>query len=115
MPLSGGGEAGSGRERDVQAEADALLDRLTADLSPTVAAHVLALVSHRGVVRLHVLARAEASASKSTAAWPAWAQLQNAARSLVLQASTCRDLAQRLPPQPPPPPAPAPAEQAEPS
>jgi hypothetical protein len=48
------------------------------------------------VTRLHNVARAEATARKNQPDWPAWAQLQNAARSLVLQASTCRDLALRL-------------------
>jgi len=40
--------------------------------------------------------RAEAGARKDQPDWPLWAQLQNASRSLVLQASTCRDLAARL-------------------
>jgi hypothetical protein len=53
------------------------------------------------VVQLHTLARTEAARRKDTPGWPAWAQLQNAARSLVLQASTCRDLARRLPPPAP--------------
>jgi hypothetical protein len=51
---------------------------------------------NRAGTRLHNLARGEAAAHKDQPEWPAWAQLQNAARGLVLQASTCRDLASRL-------------------
>ena len=79
------------------AEADAALAALLADRPPEDAARALALLVNRAVTRLHTLARAEAAAHKDQPAWPAWAQLQNAARALVLQASTCRDLANRLP------------------
>ena len=89
-------------ERDLQAEADAALARLTDGLAPGLAARVLAMLANRSAVRLHNLTRAEAAAHKDTAAWPGWAQLQNAARTLVLQASTCRDLAGRLGPPPEP-------------
>jgi hypothetical protein len=48
------------------------------------------------VTRLHNLGRTTAAARKAQPDWPLWAQLQNASRSLVLQASTCRTLAARL-------------------
>jgi hypothetical protein len=60
------------------------------------AALALAVLVARAVTRLHNLARTESSARKDQPEWPVWAQLQNASRSLVLQAATCRDLATRL-------------------
>ncbi len=83
-------------ERDPQAEADAVLAHLTDGLSPDQAALALAVLANRTAARLHTLSRNEAGERKEQPDWPAWAQLQNAARTMVLQASTCRDLAARL-------------------
>jgi hypothetical protein len=85
-----------------QSEPEAVIAELVAGLSSEEAAQRLAVLVNRGVARLHALARAEATARKGAADWPVWAQLQNASRSLVLQASTCRDLANRLVASPPP-------------
>jgi hypothetical protein len=82
--------------RDDQAAADRLLEGLVADRAAEEAALALAVLVNRAVARLHSLARAEAAARKEQPDWPVWAQLQNASRGLVLQASTCRDLATRL-------------------
>ncbi len=82
--------------RDYQAEADAALSRLGEGLAPHEAAAALSVLANRAAARLHTLARSEAAARKEQPDWAAWAQLQNAARNLVLQASTCRDLAARL-------------------
>ena len=82
--------------RDYQAAADQMLDGLVAERAAEDAALALAVLVNRAVARLHNLARAEAAARKEQPDWPRWAQLQNASRSLVLQASTCRDLAARL-------------------
>ena len=82
--------------RDYQSEADAFLQSFTAGLEASEAARALALLAHRTAVRLHGLTRTEAAARKDQPDWPAWAQVQNASRTLVLQASTCRDLAVRL-------------------
>ena len=82
---------------EAQARADALLDEYVSQASSSTAAVELAWLLNRAATRLHNLARAEAAARKDQPAWPAWAQLQNAARGLVLQASTVRDLAGRLP------------------
>jgi hypothetical protein len=82
--------------RDVQALADQALDGLVANRAPEDTALALAVLVNRAVARLHNLSRAEAAARKEQPDWPIWAQLQNASRSLVLQASTCRDLASRL-------------------
>ena len=83
-------------ERDFQAEADATVARLTDGLPAEAAALALAVLANRTVARLHAGSRAGAAAHKDQPDWPVWAQLQNASRSLVLQASTCRDLALRL-------------------
>jgi hypothetical protein len=77
-------------------ETDALIDGLVDGLAPEDVALALATLAHRSVTRLHNLSRAQASASKDQPGWPVWAQLQNASRALVLQASTCRDLAAKL-------------------
>jgi hypothetical protein len=82
--------------RDFAAEADAYLSQAVAGLTAEQAALALGVLASRVATRLHGLARAEAAARKGQADWPSWAQLQNAARNVVLQASTCRDLAQRL-------------------
>jgi hypothetical protein len=83
-------------QRNYQAEADEYLARATQGLEPQEAALVLATLLARTATRLHSLTRAEAGARKGSEVWPAWASLQNASRSAVLQASTCRDLAARL-------------------
>jgi hypothetical protein len=79
---------------------DDLLRGLTDDLAPEAAAVALAGLLNRGAARLHSLARTQAAAHKEQPEWPAWAQLQNASRSLILQTSTCRDLAAKLPGRP---------------
>jgi len=78
------------------AAVDAAVAGLVEGLAPEQAAQALALLAARTATRLHGLARAEAAARRGAADWPAWAGLQNAARQLVLQASTGRDLAGRL-------------------
>jgi hypothetical protein len=87
-------EAGGARE--LQARADAILEAFVGDVSAEEAALGLAWLLNRAATRLHNVARAEAAVRKEQPTWPAWAQLQNAARGLVLQASTVRDLAGRL-------------------
>jgi hypothetical protein len=69
-------------------------------LAPEDAARALAQLISRAAARLHTLSRGEASARRAEPDWAAWAQLQNAARALVLQASTTRELAARLPTPP---------------
>lgn len=82
--------------RDYQGQVDGTLDELVGGQPAEEAALALAVLINRAVVRLHGLSRGEASARKEQPDWPLWAQLQNASRSMVLQASTCRDLAVRL-------------------
>ncbi len=85
-----------GSDDDYQVVADALLTSLTAGRLPEDAALGLTVLLNRAATRLHTLSRAEASARKDQPTWPTWAQLQNASRTMLLQASTCRDLAARL-------------------
>jgi hypothetical protein len=88
-------------------EPDAVLASLLEGLPPEDAARTLAQLVNRAAARLHALSRAEATARKEQPSWPPWAQLQNAARALVLHASTARELAARLPSPEAPPPEPA--------
>jgi hypothetical protein len=83
-------------EPDAETVVDAALTRLVAELPPNQAALALAESLRRAATRLHVLARQRSSASRGEPDWAAWAGLQNAARSALLQASTCRDLASKL-------------------
>jgi len=93
----GRAEAGqAGGPGEYQARADGLLAELVDGLGPEDATLALAVLLNRAGTRLYNLTRGEASARKAQPDWPAWAQLQNASRTLVLQASTCRDLATRL-------------------
>ena len=81
---------------DLTARADATIAALVSDSPPEEAAQLLAVLANRTATRLHAVTRTESTARKDAPDWALWAQLQNASRSLVLQASTCRDLALRL-------------------
>jgi hypothetical protein len=81
---------------DYQSQADARVAEAIEGLEPDEAAHMLAALASRAATRLHGLTRTEATARKGQPTWPTWAALQNAARTLVLHSSTCRDLAARL-------------------
>jgi hypothetical protein len=87
--------------RTYQAQADQHLAALTDGLDQSEAVVALAVMVNRAATRLHNLARGEAATRKGAADWPGWAGLQNAARTLVLHSSTCRDLARRLAPRGP--------------
>jgi len=81
---------------DFQSAADGQLESLTEGLPAEEAALALAVLANRAATRLHNLTRGEALARKGEPSWAGWAGLQNAARALVLQTSTCRDLAAKL-------------------
>lgn len=83
-------------ERDFQAEADATIAAFSRGLVGPTAALALAVLVGRAATRLHNLARAETTAQKGGPEWVSWAALQNATRNVVLQSSTCRDLAAKL-------------------
>ena len=81
---------------EVQSRIDALLREQAGGLSAEEATYLLAVFANRAAAELHRLARQEAVARKDTESWASWAALANAARSIVLQSSTCRDLAAKL-------------------
>jgi hypothetical protein len=84
------------RLSDAQADADRLIRDLEADLDPTEAVYIVAVLAGRAATELHRLARAQATETKGTPDWGSWAGLQNAARKLVLDASSARDAAAKL-------------------
>jgi hypothetical protein len=94
--MSTSGTDGTPAARNYQAEADAHLAAFTEGLEGAEGALALAALINRAATRLHTLTRAEATSRKGQPSWPVWAGLQNAARTLVLHSSTCRDLAARL-------------------
>jgi hypothetical protein len=69
-----------------------LLSEALRSEDPLEQAADIAAVLHRASVELLKLARTQATATKGEPEWGSWAGLQNTTRSLVLQASTCRDL-----------------------
>lgn len=83
-------------DRDVQADVDRIIKEMTADLDAEEAAYAVAVLANRSAAELHRLAKAEAAARRGAPEWGNWAAFQNAARNLVLQSSTGRDLAAKL-------------------
>lgn len=81
---------------DIQPRADQLLAELLAGLSPEEAVYVAAVVANRAATELHRRVRGGAAERRGTETWATWAGLQNAARNLVLQSSTCREGAAAL-------------------
>jgi hypothetical protein len=81
---------------DWQARAEGLLGELLAGLDEEQALYAAAVLANRTANELHRRARAGANDHRGGQAWGVWAGLQNAARNLVLQSSTCRDAAARL-------------------
>jgi hypothetical protein len=79
-----------------QSRVDQILADLLADLEPEEAAYAAAVLLNRTANELHRRARAGANERRGTDAWGTWAGLQNVARNLVLQSSTCRDHAAAL-------------------
>ena len=82
--------------RDYQAEADAYLLQLIDGLSPDEQGLALTVLANRAAIRLNNIGRAQSTDRKGEADWPVWAGLANAARSMVLQSSSARDLAAKL-------------------
>ena len=83
-------------EQDVQAEADRLIKEFSATLGSDGAVYAVAVIANRAAAEMHRLAKAQAAARKGNPEWGTWASLQNAARNLVLQSSTAREVAARL-------------------
>lgn len=81
---------------DWQTRADALIGELLAELDEAEATYAAAVLANRTASELHRRARVAANARRGGDQWGSWAALQNAARNLVLQSSTCRDAAAKL-------------------
>lgn len=81
---------------DAQARVDALIRELQRGLDADQAVYMVALLANRSAAELHRLAKVQATATKGEPSWGSWASLQNAARRLVLDATSARDGAARL-------------------
>ena len=81
---------------DAQARVDALIRELQQDLDADQAVYVIAVLANRSAAELHRLANVQAKATKGEPDWGSWASLQNAARRLVLDATSARDGAAKL-------------------
>ncbi len=82
--------------REVQAAADRMIKELSATLGSEEAVYAVAVLANRAAAEMHRLGKAEAAARKGGPDWGTWASFQNAARNLVLQSSTARDVAAKL-------------------
>jgi hypothetical protein len=81
---------------DAQTQVDRLIRGLQDGLDPDQATYMVALLANRSAAELHRLAKAQATATKGAPAWGSWASLQNAARRLVLDATSAREGAAKL-------------------
>lgn len=81
---------------DAQAQVDSAIRELQHGLDDDQAVYMVALLANRAAAELHRLAKARATATKGEPAWGNWASLQNAARRLVLDATSARDGAAKL-------------------
>ena len=83
-------------DAEILERANALLAEARDQVGSDRDVELLVLLLHRSAVELNKSARANATSSKGTPDWGAWAGLQNTTRGLVLQASTCRDIVRKL-------------------
>ncbi len=81
---------------DAQARVDAVIRELQQGLDAEQAVYMVAVLANRSAAELHRLAKAQATATKGEPTWGSWASLQNAARRLVLDATSARDGAAKL-------------------
>jgi hypothetical protein len=81
---------------DAQARVDSLIREVQRELDADQAVYVVAVLANRAAAELHRLAKAQATATKGEPSWGGWASLQNAARRLVLDATSARDGAAKL-------------------
>lgn len=82
--------------RPLPAPVEDAIRAAAAEGEPEQRALVLAAIATRAVAELNRLSRAEATARRGAASWPAWASLSNAARDAVLKLATCRKAATAL-------------------
>jgi hypothetical protein len=81
---------------DAQARVDGLIRELQAGLAGEQSVYMVALLANRAAAELHRLAKLQATATKGEPSWGSWASLQNAARRLVLDATSAREVAAKL-------------------
>src|SRR6187551_2507953 len=81
---------------DIQTRVDTLIRELQQGLDVEQAVYMVAVLANRSAAELHRLAKAQATATKGEPSWGSWASLQNAARRLVLDATSARDGAAKL-------------------
>src|SRR5688572_1886533 len=81
---------------DAQSRVDSLIRDMQEGLDADQAVYMVAVLASRSAAELHRLAKAQATATKGEPAWGSWASLQNAARRLVLDATSARDGAAKL-------------------
>ena len=79
--------------RHLPPEMEELLRAFSNVAPPEEAGRLLANSSNRSIALLYKLARDQAVAHKGTKDWSTWAKLANAARTAVLAASMCREIA----------------------
>lgn len=81
---------------DAQARIDSLIRDLQQGLDTDQAVYMVAVIANRAAAELHRLSKSQATATKGEPAWGNWASLQNAARRLVLDATSAREGAAKL-------------------
>jgi hypothetical protein len=81
---------------DAQAQVDRLIRQLQEGLDVDQAIYMVALLANRAAAELHRQAKSKATATKGEPSWGTWASLQNAARRLVLDATSAREGAAKL-------------------
>jgi hypothetical protein len=95
-PMAEAAVSASTAPADAQARVDRLIRELQQGLDDEQAVYMVAVLANRSAAELHRLAKAQATATKGEPTWGSWASLQNAARRLVLDATSARDGAAKL-------------------
>jgi hypothetical protein len=95
-PMAEAAVSASAAPADAQARVDRLIRELQQGLEEEQAVYMVAVLANRSAAELHRLAKAQATATKGGPAWGSWASLQNAARRLVLDATSAREGAAKL-------------------
>lgn len=81
---------------DPRAEAERVITSALEAWPEAERVRLLTALLHRASVELNKSARQRSNETRGQPEWGTWAGLQNTTRSLVLQASTCRDLVEKL-------------------
>jgi hypothetical protein len=81
---------------DAQAQVDRMIRQMQEGLDVDQSIYMVALLANRAAAELHRQAKSQATATKGEPSWGNWASLQNAARRLVLDATSAREGAAKL-------------------